>query len=270
MSEQYKACGYRMFRSALPVDQVTALGELAYGMITPYRGQIGRQDGQFAVNEFHPDTTLVRNSVANAHFSMPDDLKPVCTALRTFITLPQIYDCLHALDGAEHYTVHQTIIFMAAQKTIPHLDSWSMDTAPHGYAHTVWIPLEDMDYLSGLPAVTPWPVGKFVPEAELGLPDGDFSFRERHDRYCQALADRLRRTGADVHALFARRGDVMVWSSLTPHFSLPSNPEARRRLSIQVLIRPTHHRWGNYVNQPTEWMPDRAEKVSEHFSFLEL
>jgi hypothetical protein len=268
MNEQYKRCGYHLFRAALPDNEVTALADMADMLITTYRGEIRRQDGRFAINEFHPESLLVKNSILNAHFSLPDDLKPISTALRALITSSGIYENLRLLDGAEHYTVHQTIIFISAQTTVPHLDSWSMDTAPHGFAHTVWIPLEDMDYLSGLPAVVPWPVGKLVTEAELGLPAGDFTFRERHDRYCVALTERLSRTSADVRTLFMRKGDIMVWSSLTPHFTLPSSPFPRRRLSIQVLIRPTHHRWGNYVNQPAQWTPDRAEQVSERFSFL--
>jgi hypothetical protein len=125
-----------------------------------------------------------------------------------------------------------------------------------------------MDYLSGLPALVPWPVGKLVTEADLGLPDGDFSFRERHDRYCVALSERLSSTSADVRTLFMRKGDIMVWSSLTPHFSLPSSPFPRKRLSVQMLIRPTHHRWGNFVIQPPQATPDRAERISERFSFI--
>jgi hypothetical protein len=268
MNEQYKRDGYRLFRSVLPSDEVTALGDMAYGLITPYRGEIRRQDGSLAFNEYHPSSLLVKNSILNAHFSLPDDLKPISVALSALITSSGIYESLRELDGAEHYTVHQTIIFISAQTTIPHLDSWSIDTAPHGYSHTVWIPLEDMDYLSGLPALVPWPVGKLVTEADLGLPDGDFSFRQRHDRYCVALSERLSSTSADVRTLFMRKGDIVVWSSLTPHFSLPSSPFPRKRLSVQMLIRPTHHRWGNFVIQPAQATPDRAERISERFSFI--
>ena len=269
MDEQYKTEGYRLMRAALPTGQVAALAALIDGSIPGYGGPIRRQDGTPAPNLFHAGTRLVKNSILNAHVAMPDDLKSVHTAIRALLTSPQMFESLHSLDGAEHYSIHQTIIFISAQTTVPHIDSWSMDTAPHGYAHTVWIPLEDVDYLSGLPAVSPWPIGKFVPEAELGLPDGDFSFRERHDRYCDALTVRLQKGSADVRTLFMDKGDMMVWGSLTPHFTLPSTPSPRRRLSLQVLIRPTHHRWGNYVNQPAEWTPDKAEQVTDRFAFIE-
>ncbi len=267
MTEQYRELGYELFHSVLPVDQVTAVAGMVDDLITPYREEIRRQDGRLAVNEFYPGSTLVKNSILNAHYSLPDDLKPLCVGLRDLVTSPQVYDCLHRLDGAEHYTVHQTIIFLSAQTTVPHLDSWSMDTVPHGFSHTIWIPLEDVGYLSGLPAVVPWPVGKLVTEADLGLPDGDFSFRERHDRYCEALNSRLTATGAEIRTAFMRPGDLMVWSSLTPHFTLPSTPFPRKRLSIQVLIRPTRYRWGTYVNQPDK-LSEEAEKVSERFSLL--
>jgi hypothetical protein len=268
MSDDYKKRGYQLFRSVLPAGDIAALSDLAYDSITSYPGEMRRQDGSVSVNCFHHGSTLVKNSVLNAHFSLPEELTELRLALRKLITSSAIFDVLHALDGAEHYTVHQTIVFLAAQTTVPHLDSWTVDTAPHGFAHTLWIPLDDMDYLSGLPAVSPWPVGKFVTEAELGLPDGEFTFRQRHDRHCEALAKRLRTTGADIHTFFARRGDVLVWSSLTPHFTLPSSPAPRKRVSIQLVVRPTHHRWGNYVIQPAEWTPDRAEKVSDRFSFI--
>jgi hypothetical protein len=65
-----------------------------------------------------------------------------------------------------------------------------------------------------------------------------------------------------------RKGDFMVWSSLTPHLSLPSRPRYARRLSLQVLIRPTHLRWGNFAVQPAKWTPDNAEKASDRFSFI--
>jgi hypothetical protein len=266
MDEGYKKLGYKHFRGGLPVDEVDKLADLAYRLITPYRGELLRQDGKLGFNEFHPSTTLLKNSVSNAHLGLPVDLKPVEQSLRALITSKPIYEALHQLDGAEHYTVHQTLIFISAQTTVPHLDSWSMDTVPHGYAHTLWIPLEDVDYRAGVPGVVPWPVGKFVSEAELGLPEGHFTFRQRHDRYCDALVQRAMETGAEVCTSFMRRGDFLVWASLTPHFSFPSTPFPRRRVSLQVLVRPTHYPWGDYVEQPLPEAP--SEQVSHRFAFL--
>lgn len=267
--KEYQSHGFKHLRGVLPVDEVDRLADLIDKRVTPYHGDILRQDGNVTVNEFYPSSTLISNSILNAHLSMPKDLAPVRDSLRALITSPALFDSLHRLDGEDHYTVHQTLIFVAAQGTGPHVDSWSLDTAPRGFAHTLWIPLEDMDHKAGVPAVVEWPIGKVVSEAELGLDHpADISFRERHDFYCYAVADRLRAEGTGFQTSFMRRGDLYVWGSLTPHFTLPSTPTPRRRLSLQILLRPTRYPWGTYATQPTTWTPVPAERASDRFDFL--
>lgn len=267
MDDDYRRRGFKHLRGVLPTGLVDELAASIDRSIPPYGGEIQRQDGRYETNRFFPSSTLVRNAILNAHEALPEPLAPIRNGMRALLTCAEMYRSLHAIDGADHYTVHQSIIFMAAQKTTPHLDSWSLDTAPHGYAHTIWVPLEDLDYLAGVPAVVAWPIGKLVPEADLGIDASQLSFRERHDRYCVALTQKLSSEGTDFYTSFMRRGDLLIWGSLTPHFSLPSFPEVRRRLSLQVLIRPTHHRWGTYATQPPEWEPTRSEEVSQHFAF---
>jgi hypothetical protein len=281
MKRQYDESGYCLFRGAMPADEISALHDTAHDLVTPYRGKILRQNGKLEFNQYLPEpayqhwgtdhggyTVLVANPLLNGHISLPEGLEPLSAALRALITSPALYDRLTELDGAEHYTIHQTILFVAAQTTAIHLDSWTLDTAPHGSAHTVWIPLQDMNYESGVPCVIPWPRQKLVTEAELGVAASDLPFGERYDRYQQALSRKLLDSGPDVATSFMRKGDFMVWSSLTPHCTLPSRPRYTKRLSLQVLLRPTHLPWGNFVIQPPQWTPDRAEQVSDRFSFL--
>jgi hypothetical protein len=45
--------------------------------------------------------------------------------------------------------------------------------------------LQDIDFRSGVPAAIPWPVGKVVTEAQLGLPS-EGANHERYERYHQA------------------------------------------------------------------------------------
>jgi hypothetical protein len=267
VNRQYRQHGYHVFRAAFPSEQVSALADLARHLILPYRGLIRRQNDEPAFNEFFPGTPLVQNALLNAHLSLPEGLEPVSAALRALVTSVALGERLRQLDGEEHYTIHQTILFMSAPTTDIHLDSWSLDTAPHGFAHTVWIPLQDMDVTSGVPSVIPWPRGKLVTEAELGLAD-DGPVNERYDRYHQALAARLLAGSPEAITPLMRTGDFIVWSSLTPHFTMPSRPWPTERLALQILIRPTRCTWGSYLIQPAKWTIDRAVRVSERFSFL--
>jgi Phytanoyl-CoA dioxygenase (PhyH) len=263
---EYQRRGFYVFRKALPPREVQVLADSARDLIS-YPGAILRLNGELSANEFFPGTQLVRNSVLNAHLPITEAMKPVHAALRAIITSPALAARLRELDGAEHYTIHQTLLFFAAQTTSLHLDSWALDTSPRGFAHTLWIPLQDMDFKSGLPCVIPWPQGKVVTEAELGW-SGDGPYRERYDHYQRALSEKLLANSPEVAASLVRKGDFVVWSSLTPHFTLPSLPFPTERLSLQVLLRPAHHRWGNFIDQPTDHLTKRDIRMTDRFSYF--
>jgi hypothetical protein len=266
-NEQYQRRGYHRFHAAFPPEQVRDLANLVRRLIPPYRGPIRRNSGELEVNEFWPNTPYIRNALLNVHLSAPADLEPLSAAVSTLITSPALADRLRKFDSAEHYTIHQTILFISTPTTDIHIDSWSLDTVPHGSAHTVWIPLQDMNTGSGVPCVIPWPRGKLLTEAELGLPD-DGPPNARYDRYQQALTEKFLKGSPESIMPLMRVGDFIAWSSLTPHFTVPSQPWPKERLSLQVLIRPTHCPWGTFTTQPPASTDDRALRISERFSFL--
>ena len=263
---QYQKRGFYVFRKALPFGEVQTLADLARDLIS-YPDEILRQNGELAANEFFPGTQIVRNPVLNAHLPISEVMRPIHAALGAIITSPALAARLRELDGAEHYTIHQTLLFFAAQTTSLHLDSWALDTAPRGFAHTLWIPLQDMNFKSGLPCVIPWAQGKVVTEAELGC-TSEGPFDERYDHYQRALSDKLFGDSPEVALSLVRKGDFIVWSSLTPHFSLPSQPFPTERLSLQVLLRPAHHRWGNFIDQPADHPTKRVIRMTDRFSYF--
>jgi hypothetical protein len=223
----YRRRGYHVFRDVIPAEQVDALAHLARSMMPAYEGELLRQSGRAEANDFFPGTSLIRNPPFNLHLPLSTEVQPLTAAIQELITTPALAARIADLDGAQHHYVNQTLLFFAAQTTAPHIDSWAVDTVPHGGAHTLWIPLQDMDHQSGVPAVVPWPVGKLISEREFGL-STDAPHADRYERYQAALATKLLEDTPEIVTAFARRGDVLVWSSLTPHFTLPSQPFPQR------------------------------------------
>lgn len=264
-SRHYRRRGYQVFRKAFPSYQISAIADMARRLIPAYTGKLRRQDGNFAANEFFPGTRLVRNSPLHPNLPLPGDLEPLSSALHALVTSPALAERLALLDGASHYIIHQTLLFFAAQTTDLHLDSWSVDTAPRGHAHTIWIPLQELDHRSGVPSVIPWPRGKVVTEAELGLPEAG-TRDERYARYHQALRDRLQASSPEAVLPLLRMGDLIVWASLTPHFTLPAQSFPAERLSLQVLIRPADSRWGDFLDQPYDRTSVELQRVTNRFS----
>ena len=262
---QYRNDGYCLFRRAFAGEDVDTIANLIRLQVPSYDGQLLRQNGSRAVNDFFPGTMLVRNPLLHPHLSLPAEMHQLSAALQAIVTSAALAERLNALDGARHYIIHQVLLFFAAQTTELHLDSWSLDTAPLGHSHTVWIPLQDMNQRSGLPAVIPWPTGQVLTEAELGI-SADGSTGERYERYQTALSARLLADSPKVVTAAVQKGDFFVWSSLTPHFTLPSYPFPTERLSLQVLVRPADMRWGDFTNQPYDRYSLQLRQVSSQFS----
>ena len=265
--QHYRQFGYHVFRSVLPRAPVDALAALAGDVIAPYRGPIQRQSGKLEVHDYFPGTSLIRNSLADAHLPISEAMRPVELALTALLTSTELAAVLQKLDGAEHYTIHQTLLFLAVQTTELHIDSWVLDTAPHGLAHTLWIPLQNMDMRAGLPGVVPWPLGKAVTEAELGL-SPSCPPAERYGRYQAALARKVLADRPETVTVPVCKGDLIVWSSLTPHLTLPSLPFPAKQLALQVNLRPTHLRWGSFLDQPKGHPTNRHIRMTERFSYF--
>lgn len=261
----YRNRGYQVFRGAFSTDEIEALAMMIRKQVVPYSGLILRMGDDVDFNKFHPSTGAVSNHLINPHRGLPSGLEALSNALRRLITSRALGDRLQALDGEEHYTVHQTILFLSSPTTELHIDSWSLDTTPLGFSHTAWIPLQDMDPWSGVPSVVPWPRDSLLTEQDLGLPCIGAT-AERYERYQQALSAKVLGGGPEAITPLMRRGDFIVWSSLTPHFTLASRPSRAERLALQVLVRPTRRIWGNFIAQPPKWTIDRSLKVNDQFS----
>ena len=246
----YRRRGYYVFRDVFPVEQIDALADTARNMMPDYQGEHLRQDGRPAVNDFYPGTRLIRNPPFNLHLPLASDLRPLSVALQALITAPALADRLRELDGAEHYHINQTLLFFAAQTTEFHIDSWALDTVPHGGAHTLWIPLRDMDFKSGLPSILPWPMGKLVSEQELGLS----SDRSHADRYAAISRGPIGQTaegrpGDYDRAGAPRRSHGLVVPDATFHAAVATLPDgtvvaasaaATRACEVGQLHRAAH------------------------------
>jgi hypothetical protein len=49
---------------------------------------------------------------------------------------------------------------------------------------------------------------------------------------------------------------------------LPSQPFPTERLSLQVLVRPAHLKWGSFTVQPVDHPNTRVLLASDQFSFF--
>lgn len=251
--QQYERQGYRVFNQRLNLAAVQrardVIGQEVFRCESPLRRHPTGNVETHAFVDPDGDTSrrYVRNPLANPH--QEPALPATRAAFLDLICSPELRDCLRELDGADEYAVHQIVLFFVGPGMEPHVDGWFLDTVPHGGAHTVWIPLEDTTTVNGPTGIFPWPRRRFLDGKALGLGDSfaseDIDFSE-YLRYQKAILDRARSENPSMVVPQMKKGDFAVWSSLTPHGTLPARREGVSRLSLQVLVRPTNLKWGTF------------------------
>jgi ectoine hydroxylase-related dioxygenase (phytanoyl-CoA dioxygenase family) len=249
VSAFYQQFGYAIFRGVISQQKIATLRTTVESEVTASDASFLRyQTAAREPNRFIAGLSgqrVIANALLNPH-AQPETPR-TAAAIEDLLLTDVTADLLASIDGAQNHTVHQTILFFMPPGTHVHVDGWGFDTEPRGFAHTIWLPLEPVDLRNGPLAVVPWPRGKVISPAELGVEEpsepADGS-RRPHIAYHAALQAYLRRHAPDCVVPQLDPGDMVVFASTTPHGTLPFQSPARA--AMQVLVRPSNLRWGSW------------------------
>lgn len=254
--------GYRIFRDALRADPLIAAEAACRGALDGLLPRhLGRSLRRTDFNDM-PAVERTRYGLLNAHLFDQTDVQPFVRAFVEVLTSQVMFDCLNAVDGEAHYTLHQTIFFFESPITVPHIEAMTMDTIPQGHSHTVWLAIDDVTPLNGPPFIVPVPRGRYEP----------YPADPEKPAHRAMTLDNIVARQLPVIALTLRAGSLVIWAPSTPHGSMPPHPGHERRWSFQAIYRPTRfRRWGAYPDHDQLHDPDSEETpVSPRFSFLRV
>ena len=250
VSAFYEKYGYALFRGVLAREKIDALRATVEREVIASDGaflrhkSVAREPNRFI--DGNGGETALANALLDPH-AQPETPR-TAAAIADLLLTAAVADLMASIDGTDHHTVHQTILFFTPPGTDLHVDGWSFDTEPRGFAHTVWVPLERITLRNGPLAIVPWPRGKLVSAAELGVEElsepADGS-RRPYRAYHGALNAYLRRHAPDCVVPQLDPGDLVAFASTTPHGTLPF--ESPSRWAMQVLVRPSNLRWGSWA-----------------------
>lgn len=147
------------------------------------------------------------------------------------LTHPSVQRAMRLLCGEPARIVH-TMYFDGNQTTWAHRDGHYIDSGQVGHMIGVWIAAEDIDPQAGRFFVLPRSHRMRVPGEE-GDPNSPV--------YKARMADFVRNGPLDCLAPVLRQGDMLLWSSLTIHGSLPTADARCSRRSFTAHYVPASH-----------------------------
>jgi ectoine hydroxylase-related dioxygenase (phytanoyl-CoA dioxygenase family) len=240
ISSFYESHGYAIFRGAIERASIDALHAALDTEVIASNGAFLRHKSlQRDPNIFLAGTSIPADGLLDPHAQ--SETPRTAAAIESLLLTDRIADLLTSIDGAQNYTVHQTIVFFTPPGTGLHLDGWSFDTDPRGFGHTVWVPFEPVTLRNGPLAIVPWPRGKVVAPSEFDIA---LASAETYESYHAGLSAYVRRHAPDCVVPQLDPGDLVVFASTTPHGTLPFQEPSRR--AMQVIVRPSNLRWGSW------------------------
>jgi ectoine hydroxylase-related dioxygenase (phytanoyl-CoA dioxygenase family) len=248
-SDFYERNGYFVFRNVLSRDAIRSVHECLEQEVYPSDAALLRHPSvtkqPHEYRTFGDGTKFVSNALYNPH------CEPETAHLGQLIVQLVCGDetaaCLEMLDGEPMHTMHQAILFFVPPGTGTHIDGWALDTFPPGNFMTMWVPLETITLHNGPVAVFPWKRGKFLTPEMLGVDLSNKENQAAYFTYTEALVRSVHESGISCVVPQLEPGDFIVFSSLTPHATMPAKNEHLRRMALQILVRPTASRWGGIL-----------------------
>ncbi len=171
----------------------------------------------------------------------------------TVLTHPAIQRALTVLTGEPARCVH-TMYFDGNQTTWAHRDGHYIDSSNDGQMIGVWVAAEDIHPDAGRFFVVPRSHTMRVP-GEGGDPNSP--------DYKKLMADFVRDGPLDCVAPILKQGDMLLWTSMLIHGSLPTTDERWSRRSFTAHYVP--------VSQPYKWnVRSRKSERSLRFNRVEV
>jgi ectoine hydroxylase-related dioxygenase (phytanoyl-CoA dioxygenase family) len=218
-----------------------------------------------AVNKFSSGGVLL-NSLMNPQALSVPQIAGFTEAYGRLIKATEIAQCLAVLDGQPQHILHQTILFFICPEASAHIDSFGTDTWPRGGACTVWIPLEEIRADAGPPFIYP---ANVLGDLDLEFDDDSPIWNHANPShqaataYNKALKQHIAELDQKPVVVEVGPGDVVFWSSVTAHGSMPvQRPNASRR-AIQVLTSPDGVEVGTYLGTGNDWLERQRRILSK-------
>ena len=180
----------------------------------------------FLSNNLSPEGFLI-DSIQNPtkHIFLPQLKNSVIKIL----TEKNITDLLKIITGFDYHVRWQDMLFDQSTGTLEHADNWFLDTVPVGYMNAIWIALEDINEDAGR-----FYIVKKSNKLKHPVYNKDVSL----DEYQNLIKNLVDKNNLIRYSPNMKKGDIILWNSLTVHGSYLQTNKKFSRKSITAHFYP--------------------------------
>lgn len=230
----YETNGYVIYPKLVDTELIDRLLNLYKEQIVPSKESFLRQiTNEYEPNDFN-EFGYVKQDFLDVH--KYDKFPDFSTSVKEIVCSDAIQNALKQITGSNSLYWLQSLLFDLNRGTVPHQDSYYVDTVPSGHALAVWIALEDIDERAGrfyvLPQTTHVDLHTNVPN----LTHWEWMLRMKD--YFDANQDK-------VFAPALNKGDALFWNARLVHGASPTIDPSFSRKSLAAHFIPSEYKFEN-------------------------
>ena len=230
----YETNGYVVCRNLVDPSLIDRLLNLYKQQIVPSKEPFLRQiTNEYEPNDFN-EFGYVKQDFLDVH--QYENFPDFSTSVKEIVCSDAIQNALKEITGSNSLRWLQSLIFDLNRGTVPHQDSYYVDTVPGGHALAVWIALEDINEKAGRFYVLPQTMHIDLHSNVPALTHWDWMLRMKD--YFDANQDKV--VAPDLN-----KGDALFWNARLIHGALPTIDQSFSRKSLAAHFIPTEHKFEN-------------------------
>ena len=224
----YLKYGYVVINGIFTKQQINDLNSAWEEEVKKFKGYLIRQSSDIPEKNKLNDKKWIMNSLQHIQ-NLPEKDFPKLTSY----FLENICDNKTLAELVSYFIkgkprLVQSMFFEGNTATKPHQDSYYLDDEIIGRMAACWIALEDIDWNSGRFFVCP--KSHTFDDSKITKEN---TFRNQN-KYISYVYQLIKDKGYEIRAPFLKKGDVLIWNSLTIHGALPDSKPINSRKSITV------------------------------------
>ncbi len=240
--EYYKQNGYAVINGCISEEDCDLIIHSWNNQIKKYDGYLVRQSNGIPQKNIFNNRGWIMNSLQNIH-TLSKKRLPILRNLydQKIVDNFILNQMINLFLNTSRSRVVQSMYFEGNTNTEPHQDSYYLDDEEIGKMAACWIALEDID----------WNAGRFYVCPGSHRYDGFNINKKEYLSNESNFIEKIRNTlkNYEIRAPFLKKGDILVWNSLTIHGSLPDVNAKNSRSSITTHFTTAGTKFRTYRNK---------------------
>ena len=255
--DYYLRNGYVVVNGCISLEDCDLITDCWQNEIKKYRGYLVRQSNSIPQKNIFNSRNWIMNSLQNIQTLSQKKLPKLRNLYdEKIVDNVLISKMINAFLNTSRSRIVQSMYFEGNTNTEPHQDSYYLDDEEIGRMAACWIALEDIDWNAGRFYVCP---GSHLDDA---FNTNKKEYLSKEINFVEKIKTTLK--NYEIRAPFLKKGDILVWNSLTIHGSLPDVNAKNSRSSITTHFTTAGTKFRTYRNKLNDLNVEKRKYIDIH------